>query len=124
MRIISKLNKTKTLNKNYEFKRVFAKGKCYTEKYITAFILKNNKNINIDLDKNYLGIAVSVKVAKAVKRNRIKRLIRENYRMLEDKINKGYSIVILLNKKINIMDITYDKIEKNMRNIFIKSELM
>lgn len=124
MRIISKLNKTKTLNKNYEFKRVFAKGKCYTEKYITAFILKNNKNINIDLDKNYLGIAVSVKVAKAVKRNRIKRLIRENYRMLEDKINTGYSIVILLNKKINIMDITYDKIEKNMRNIFIKSELM
>ena len=34
---------------------------------------------------NFLGIAISVKIAKAVKRNHIKRLIRESYRKQEEK---------------------------------------
>ena len=42
---------------------------------------KNNKNIN------ELGIAVSKKAGNSVKRNKIKRLIRENYRILEEKLN-------------------------------------
>ena len=39
------------LKKNYEFKNVLKKGKCYKGKYINIFIQNNCKNINM------LGIA-------------------------------------------------------------------
>ena len=60
------MKKTEMLKKNYEYKRVLTKGKYYSGKYIEAFIKTNNNN------KNFLGIAIGVKIAKAVKRNHIK----------------------------------------------------
>ena len=51
------------MKKNYEFKSVLSKGNYYSGKYIEAFVKKNNNIYNM------LGIAISVKIAKAVKRN-------------------------------------------------------
>ena len=87
------MKKTEMLKKNYEYKRVLTKGKYYSGKYIEAFIKTNNNN------KNFLGIAIGVKIAKAVKRNHIKRLIRENYKNLEEKVNSGNTVVFLWKKK-------------------------
>ena len=83
------MKKTEMLKKNYEYKRVLTKGKYYSGKYIEAFIKTNDNN------KNFLGIAIGVKIAKAVKRNHIKRLIRENYKNLEEKINSGNTVVFI-----------------------------
>ena len=66
------MKKTKMMKKNYEFRNVLSRGKYYSGKRIEAFIKKNNKETI-----NFLGIAIGVKIAKAVKRNHIKRLIRE-----------------------------------------------
>ena len=77
------MKKTKMMKKNYEFKNVLSKGTYYSGRYIEAFIRKSNKE-----NVNFLGIAVGVKVAKAVKRNHIKRLIRENYKDFEEKIKR------------------------------------
>ena len=60
------MKKTKMLKKNYEFKKVLSKGKYYSGQNIDAFIKDNNKNYN------FLGLAISVKTAKAVKRNKIR----------------------------------------------------
>ena len=58
------------------------KGKYYKGKQIEVFYLKEN------ISKNFLGIAISKKVANSVYRNKIKRLIRESYRLLEEKITE------------------------------------
>ncbi len=106
------MNKTITLKKNYEFKKVLTKGKYYSGKYIEIFVTKNN------LKKNFIGIAIGVKIAKAVKRNRIKRLIRENYRLIEKDLKVGYNIVFLWKKKIDISNATFYNIKIDMKNIF------
>lgn len=45
--------------------------------------------------ENHLGITVSKKVGTAVVRNRIRRLIKENYRLNEERIVQGYDLVIV-----------------------------
>ena len=81
------------LKKNYEFKNVLNRGKYYSGRYIAIFIRKNNKNIN------FLGIAISSKLGKAVKRNYVKRIIRENYKQIEEHIKTGYDIVFIWKKQ-------------------------
>ena len=80
------MRKIKTLKKNYEFQNVLSKGKFYVGKQITIYISTNK------LDENIIGIAVSTKACNAVKRNHIKRLIRENYRLIKNDLKKGNNI--------------------------------
>ena len=108
------MKKTEMLKKNYEFKEVLSKGKYYSGSYIEAFIQNKKSNSN----KNYLGIAISVKVAKAVKRNHIKRLIRENYRQYEEKIKTGNRMIFLWKKKRNPKEANYKKIKKRHGKYF------
>ena len=105
------MKKTKMLKKNYEFRNVLNRGKYYSGKYIEAFIKRNNKNINL------LGIAISSKAGKAVKRNYVKRLLRENYRKIEGKLDVGNSIVFLWKKKNDIKEADFKKVEKDLNKI-------
>lgn len=111
------MKKTKMLKKNYEFKNVLSKGKYYSGKNIEAFIKDNNKSFN------FLGLAISVKTGKAVKRNKIKRLIRENYKILEPQIMNGKSIVFLWKKKVDTEKATFENIKEDMNNIFKKANI-
>lgn len=112
------MNKTKMLKKNYEFKNVLSKGKYYSGENIEAVIIKNN------CDYNLLGLAISTKIGKAVKRNMIKRLIRENYKNAENSIKTGYSIVFLWKKKSNVENATYNNVKKDMNYIFDKAQII
>ena len=112
------MKKTKMLKKNYEFRKVLTKGKYYSGKYIEAFILKNNEKYNL------LGLAISVKTAKAVKRNYIKRLIREGYKSVEETILTGYSIVFLWKKKADTQNAIYKNIKEDIDQIINKSNII
>ena len=81
------MKKTEMLKKNYEFKTVLKKGKFFIEEEIEIFILKNNKK------RNFLGIAIGTKNGKAFQRNRAKRIIRESYTKLENRLIEGYSYI-------------------------------
>ena len=60
-----------SLTKNYEFKRLYNKGKSAASKYVVVYYARNNSAIN------KLGITVSTKLGGAVKRNRIRRRLKE-----------------------------------------------
>lgn len=109
------MEKTKMLKKNYEFSRVFSKGTYYSGEVLEAFILNNFQN------NNYLGLAISSKAGHAFQRNRVKRLIRENYANYEEKLISGISIVFLIKKKTSITDIDFYVVKKDMQRIFEKS---
>lgn len=108
------MKKTERLKKNYEFRFILSRGKYYSGKYIETFAIKNGLNIN------KIGIAVKTKFGKAVKRNRMKRLIRESYRLNEDNIEKGYSIVFLVKKNLETYEIHFKEIEADIKKILNK----
>ena len=108
------MKKNETLKKNYEFKLVLTKGKYYSGKYLEVFYINNST------ETNRIGIAISTKIANAVKRNYIKRLIREAYRQNENKMKIGNSIVFLIKKRTNIDEINFNKIEEDMIQIIEK----
>ncbi len=87
------MNKTKriiSLKENHLFARSYRKGRCFSGKYIALYILKNYEK-----DQKKLGITVSKSRGNAVKRNRIKRIIREAYRVFHPFVKEGYIIVIV-----------------------------
>ena len=112
------MKKTKMLKKNYEFSYVFSKGTYYSGKEIEAFILNNRQKCN------YLGLAISSKSGHAYQRNRIKRLLRENYQKYECKIKSYVSIVFLLKKKAEIDKVNFEIVNQDMQEILKKANLI
>jgi ribonuclease P protein component len=80
--------KKERIIKRADFINLNLHGKRYFSKNF-VLILKKNKG-----DITRLGITVSKKVGGSVKRNRIKRAIREFFRHNKKQIPKGYDIMI------------------------------
>ena len=112
------MKNTIMMKKNYEFKKLFSKGKFYYGDFIHMYINKNNKNYN------KLGIAISKKQGKAVERNHIKRLIRENYKTFEERIEKGTNILIVINKEKEIKNIDFYNIQKDFNRTLKKANIL
>lgn len=111
------MKKTTMLKKNYEFKNVLTRGKRYFGKYIDIYIIRNN------LSENKLGIAISSKLTNSVNRNKIKRLIRENYRIIENQINVGNSFVILWKKNRSIEEANFFNIKQDLNEIMKQANI-
>ena len=65
-----------------------------------------------------------LKYGKAYQRNRIKRLLRENYRNIAESLKKGYNIVFLVKKNTDVRNIDFHSINEDMFNIFNKAKLI
>lgn len=110
--------KTETLKKNYEFKKVFTKGKFVTARNIAVYYLNNGQKIN------KIGIAVSKKIGKSVTRNRIKRLFRASYTILEKEVKYGFDMVFVWKKTVKAELATYHNIKEDMEKIFKKAGII
>lgn len=106
---------TERIKKNYIFKKVYTNGRYYAEKSLVLYILKN------DDDMNKVGYSVSKKIGNSVKRNRVKRLMKENFRKLSEDIKTGYFIVFTARVKSSEAD--YYDIEKEMINAIKRARL-
>ena len=107
---------TQSINRNYIFRRVYAKGKSTADGYLVVYVLPANSQ------EKRLGITVSKKVGKAVVRNRIRRLIKENFRLNEQRIKTGYYIVIVARKKAATAN--FAQIQSSFLNLANKSGIL
>ncbi len=81
--------KQERILKRSEFIDLYLHGQRYSTENFVVIIRKNGGNIS------RLGISVSKKVGNSVKRNRVKRMIREFFRHNKQDIPKGYDILIV-----------------------------
>jgi ribonuclease P protein component len=110
------MKKTVPLKKNYEFARIYKKGRFYAGRFIVLYVLKNNYRVN------RLGIAINRKVGKSVRRNRVRRLIRECYRFYEEFLKDDLDLVFMARSTEKIPD--YSEINKEMKFLLKKLEIL
>ena len=92
------MEKTCSLKSNDAYLRVYRKGERVHHKYFVLHALPNG------LSRNRLGIKVGKKIAGAVGRNRIKRLVREAYRLNENKPPVCCDYVVVAKEGAESMD--------------------
>jgi ribonuclease P protein component len=85
-------NSLHSLTRRQDFESVFKDGIALASKYLVIYAKDNN------FDYNRLGLSVSKKIGGAVKRNRIKRLLREAIRKLSGEFPLNYDFVIVARK--------------------------
>jgi ribonuclease P protein component len=84
--------------------KIFSTGTRCTRGCLTVIVLRN------DLGYSRLGIGVSSKLCCAVRRNRLKRLVREAYRLNKPSIPTGLDIFVLPKET----DAAFDEIERDL----------
>ena len=107
---------TTSLNKNHEFRRLYNKGKSAASKYIVIYCRYNRSQ------KNRLGITVSKKVGGAVERNRVRRRLKEIYRLNETLIIHGYDIVIVA--RVSCVSAKYNELNASVKTLMKKLGLL
>jgi len=78
-----------SLKKNRDFRRLYSKGKSAANALLVIYCLKNQSPVN------GLGITVSKKLGGAVVRNKVRRRIKEAYRLCEGDVKTGFNIVLV-----------------------------
>ena len=107
---------TTSLKKNHEFRRLYNKGKSAASQCAVVYCRRNGTKAN------RLGVTVSTKLGGAVQRNRIRRRLKEIYRLNEDSIPLGYDIVIVARMRSRFA--AYCEIERSVLTILKKLGLL
>lgn len=94
-----------SMKKNHEFRRLYSKGKSVASASLVVYFRHTDRGYN------QLGITVSTKVGNAVCRNKIRRRLREIYRLSEEKLESGLDIVVVARNKAAFSD--YHRLEKD-----------
>jgi ribonuclease P protein component len=93
-----------------DFKNVMRLGKRLPSKNFILFTKQNNK-------QHYrLGIVISKEVGKATYRNRVKRLLREFFRLNKHRMKGTLDVVILVRKGCALT--RYFEVEEELRGMF------
>ncbi len=86
------------LLRRWEFLRVQRRGKKLVTNSLVILFLKNKHG------RTRLGVAASKKVGNSVKRNRLKRLIREAFRRNRHMFPRGSDVVVIPKKEAHGMN--------------------
>lgn len=81
---------SESLRKNREFLYVYRNGKSVANRFIVMYVMENGT------ERNRIGISASKKVGNSVVRHHLTRLIRESYRLNEEKFRSGLDIVVVM----------------------------
>jgi ribonuclease P protein component len=103
------MNSITSIKKNEDFIKIYQNGKSKANRYLVMYIIK------VEDDSSRIGISVSKKVGNSVVRHRVKRLIKESFRLHVDQIKTGYDIIVIARQSAKGKD--YKEIESALLHL-------
>ena len=107
---------SQSLKKNHEFRRLYARGKSAVSPILVLYCRKNGRGIN------RVGITAGGKIGNAVQRNRIRRRLRECYRVNEKRFSVGYDLILVA--RVRIRSASYWQIEEQLLRLAGRLDLL
>ena len=105
-----------SLKLNHIFRRLYRKGSSAANRYLVLYYRRNGSN------ENRIGLTVGAKLGCAVRRNRVRRRLREIYRLHETQFLPGYDIVVVVRGRA--MDAPYRELEQAYLSLAEKLSLL
>ena len=105
-----------SLKLNHIFRRLYHKGKSAANKYLVIYCRRSGS------PENRIGYTVSSKLGHAVVRNRVRRRLREIYRLNEDRLLPGYDIVVVA--RVRAVHSRYADLDKQFLRLAKKLQLL
>lgn len=93
-----------TVKENRDFRRIYRRGRSVVTPYLVLYCQKNAGG------NTRLGVTVSTKLGKAVIRNRVRRRLREIWRLHLSEMRPGWDIILVARGRS--VSAAYRKIDK------------
>ena len=110
------MKNTQPIKLNRDFRRLYRVGKSVAGGYVVVYMKPNKRGVN------RVGFTVGKQLGNAVARNRAKRLMRESYRALEEKLTGASDMIIVARDRA--AGRTYSEILKDLTYALRTLELL
>lgn len=104
------------LKKTNEFKKVFSQGNRRYGRYVIVYILSEQREGS---GGSRAGFIVKKSIGKAVQRNKIKRILREIWRLEGKELITGSDVIILAKKEIT--EASFTEIKQDLIRLLEKN---
>ena len=105
-----------TVKENYEFRRIYRKGKSAVSPQLVIYCQRNRRG------HSRLGVSVSTKLGCSVVRNRVRRRIREIYRLNKAKMLPGYDLIVVA--RVRAVETDYQKLDRTYLRLLEQLDLL
>ncbi|RLQ93963.1 ribonuclease P protein component [Falsibacillus albus] len=111
------MKKSYRIKKNDEFQAVFKKGKSFANRQFVIYVMRREGQSNFRI-----GLSVSKKIGNAVKRNEIKRYVRQVFLEYKDAVKPGNDYIIIARKPAAEMN--FHEVKKSMLHVFKRANMV
>lgn len=110
------MKQTVAIKQPHLFRRAYTKGKSAVTPTVVLYARPNGQNYN------RLGLTVGTKVGKATVRNRVRRRLRESYRLRESTLKTGYDLVVVA--RSGAADARFPLLDRHLSSLLKRLELL
>lgn len=106
------LKKENRLQKNKQFNYIYKHGEAKHSQYLSLVYTKTKNTFKV-------GFSVSKKVGKSVVRNKVKRRLRECFKLYISSLDKHFNYVFIA--KPTIVELDFEKLKKEVHYVLKKA---
>jgi len=109
--------KSERLKKSKDFKAVFEQCRKLEDKNLAFYV-----QFKEDAGLKKFGVSLSRALGKAYRRNRLKRRLREIYRVEKEKFRGGYQVILI--PKRGSVDRSFDEMRQSFLSLALRAGLL